>query len=82
MSGKRIAMMHNHQHFADAGKMVDLGFDRMIFDGEQLTDLMEPLELGWRERREKELALMDALVSLLKKRAAGRTISGLNAYEQ
>ncbi|MGK7344320.1 MAG: type I restriction endonuclease subunit R [Candidatus Nitrospinota bacterium M3_3B_026] len=56
--------------------------DRMIFDGEQLTDLMEPLGLGWRERREKELKLMDDLVPLLKKRAAGRTISGLNAYEQ
>ena len=61
---------------------VDAILDRMIFDGEQLTDLMEPLGLGWRERREKELALMDDLVPLLKKRAAGRTISGLNAYEQ
>ncbi len=56
--------------------------DRMIFDGEQLTDLMEPLGLGWRQRREKELALMDDLVPLLKKRADGRDISGLNAYEQ
>ena len=61
---------------------VDVILDRMIFDGEQLTDLMEPLDLGWRERREKELALMDDLVPLLKKRAAGRPISGLNAYEQ
>jgi type I restriction enzyme R subunit len=61
---------------------VDAILDRMIFDGEQLTDLMEPLNLGWRERREKELALMDDLVPLLKKRAGGRTISGLNAYEQ
>jgi len=61
---------------------VDAILDRMIFDGEQLTDLMEPLDLGWRERREKELALMDDLVPLLKKRAAGRSISGLNAYEQ
>jgi type I restriction enzyme R subunit len=61
---------------------VDAILDRMIFDGEQLTDLMEPLGLGWRGRREKELALMDDLVPLLKKRAAGRTISGLNAYEQ
>lgn len=61
---------------------VDAILDRMIFDGDQLTDLMEPLELGWRERRKKELALMDDLVPLLKKRAAGRTISGLNAYEQ
>lgn len=61
---------------------VDVILDRMIFDGEQLTDLLEPLDLGWRERRKKELALMDDLVPLLKKRADGRTISGLNAYEQ
>ncbi len=63
-------------------KFVDVILDRMIFDGEQLTDLMEPLDLGWRERRERELALMEDLVPLLKKRAAGRAISGLNAYEQ
>ncbi len=55
---------------------------RMIFDGEQLTDLMEPLDLGWRERRERELALMADLVPVLNKRAQGRDISGLNAYEQ
>jgi len=61
---------------------VDAILDRMIFDGEQLTDLMEPLNLGWRKRHEKELALMDDLVPLLKKRAGGRTISGLSAYEQ
>ncbi|WP_319542201.1 type I restriction endonuclease subunit R [uncultured Pseudodesulfovibrio sp.] len=61
---------------------VEAILDRMIFDGEQLTDLMEPLELGWRERREKELELMDDLVPLLKKRADGRTISALDAYEQ
>ena len=54
----------------------------MIFDGEQLTDLMEPLGLGWRKRRERELALMADLVPLLNKRAHGRDISGLNAYEQ
>ena len=54
----------------------------MIFDGEQLINLMKPLGLGWCEHRKKELALMADLVPLLKKRAAGRTISGLNAYEQ
>ena len=54
---------------------------RMVFDGEQLTELMEPLGLGWRERRVKELALMDALVPVLKQRASGREISGLSAYE-
>ena len=41
---------------------VDTILQRMIFDGEQLTDLMEPLGLGWRERRERELALMADLV--------------------
>ena len=61
---------------------VDAILQRMIFDGEQLTDLMEPLELGWRERRERELALMAKLVPLLNKRAHGRDISGLNAYER
>jgi len=54
---------------------------RMVFDGEQLTELMEPLDLSWRERRVAELALMDALVPVLKKRTAGREISGLSAYE-
>ena len=54
--------------------------ERMIFDGNQLTDLMKPLDLGWRERREREIALMAALVPLLNKRAHGRDISGLNAY--
>ena len=61
---------------------VDTILERMIFDGEQLTDLMEPLDLGWRERRDRELALMAELVPLLNKRAQGRDISGLNAYEQ
>ena len=61
---------------------VETILQRTIFDGEQLTDLMAPLELGWRERRERELALMDDLIPVLKKRAEGRGISGLNAYEQ
>jgi type I restriction enzyme R subunit len=60
---------------------VDTILQRMIFDGEQLTDLMEPLGLGWRERRERELALMADLVQLLNKRAHGRDIAGLGAYE-
>jgi len=55
---------------------------RMIFDGEQLTDLLAPLELGWKIRRQKELALMEDLIPLLHKRAQGREISGLAAYEQ
>lgn len=55
---------------------------RMIFDGEQLSDLMAPLDLGWKARAQAELALMEDLHPLLSKRAQGRAISGLSAYEQ
>jgi type I restriction enzyme R subunit len=60
---------------------VDGIMSRMIFDGEQLSDLLAPLELGWKARTQKELALMDDLLPLLKKLAQGREISGLAAYE-
>ena len=55
--------------------------DRMIFDGELLTDLLAPLDLGWKARRQAELALMEDLVPYLQKQAGDRDISGLNAYE-
>jgi type I restriction enzyme R subunit len=55
---------------------------RMIFDGEQLSALMAPLDLGWKARAQAELALMEDLHRLLNKRAQGREISGLSAYEQ
>ncbi|MCZ8185038.1 MAG: type I restriction endonuclease subunit R [Beijerinckiaceae bacterium] len=61
---------------------VDGILQRMIFDGEALTDLMEPLGLNWKARRVKELDLMADLLPLLLKRAGGREISGLSAYEQ
>lgn len=61
---------------------VDGILQRMIFDGEALTDLMEPLGLNWKARRVKELDLMADLMPLLLKRAGGREISGLSAYEQ
>jgi type I restriction enzyme R subunit len=60
---------------------VDYILARRIFDGEQLTELLAPLELGWKARTQKELALMTDLVPMLKKRAGGRDISGLKAYE-
>ena len=54
---------------------------RMIFDGEALSDLMAPMELGWKARAQAETALMKELVPVLQKRAQGRDISGLSAYE-
>ncbi len=61
---------------------IDKIIDRMIFDGEKLTDLLAPLQLGWNDRRLKELALMEELIPILKKLAGEqREIIGLNAYE-
>ena len=60
---------------------VDNILRRMIFDGEQLSDLLAPQGLGWKARTQKELALMEDLIPLLHKLAQGRVISGLNAYE-
>ncbi len=73
------------RHGLDAAALqtfVETILQRMIFDGEALGDLMAPLGLGWKARTQKELALMDELTPLLRKRAQGRDISGLNAYEQ
>jgi len=76
----KIAHTHGLQT-VNLKSFVDDIMSRMIFDGEKLTDLLEPLELSWKERREKELALMKELVTHLKKLAEGRDISGLAAYE-
>jgi len=75
-----IARKHGLQT-TDLKKFVEKIMSRMIFDGEKLTDLLEPLQLSWKERRVKELALMEDLVPQLKKLAQGREISGLAAYE-
>jgi len=75
-----IANKHGLQT-AELKTFVEKIMRRMIFDGEKLTDLLEPLELSWKERRTKELALMEDLVPQFKKLAQGREISGLAAYE-
>ncbi|MBU3680215.1 MAG: type I restriction endonuclease subunit R, partial [Candidatus Kapabacteria bacterium] len=81
-NAREIASIAVRHHLAtDALQaFVDRILDRMIFDGGQLSDLMAPLDLGWRERTRAELALMNELVPLLTKRARGRDISGLSAY--
>lgn len=52
------------------------------FDDEALTNLLKPLGLGWKERTAKKLALMEELIPLLHKQAKGRSIAGLDVYEQ
>ncbi|WP_321787101.1 type I restriction endonuclease subunit R [Burkholderia pyrrocinia] len=61
---------------------VDEILRRRIFDGEKLTDFLEPLGLNWKNRRVKELVLMEDLTPLLHKLAQGREIAGLAAYEE
>ncbi len=80
---KEIAAISNKHGLqtADLKKFIEKVMSRMIFDGEKLTDLLAPLDLSWKERRVKELALMEDLVPQLKKLAEGREISGLAAYE-
>jgi type I restriction enzyme, R subunit len=75
-----IAQRHGLEASALKG-FVDGIISRMIFDGEQLSDLLAPLELGWKDRTKKELALMEDLIPQLKKLAEGGEISGLSAYE-
>ncbi len=77
------AIAHKHGlQTAELKIFVEKIISRMIFDGEKLTDLLEPLQLSWKERRTKELLLMEDLVPQLKKLAQGREISGLAAYEK
>ena len=61
---------------------VETTLRRMVFDGDQLSELFTPLNLGWKARTKAELTLMEDLIPLLKKLALGREISGLGAYEQ
>ena len=76
------AMADRHGLGADAlSAFVEAVLDRMIFDGERLSELFEPLGLGWKARMKAELALMEELEPFLKHRAGGREISGLAAYE-
>ncbi|WP_338438753.1 type I restriction endonuclease subunit R [Synechococcus elongatus] len=60
---------------------VDVVLRRMVFDGNALSELFAPMELGWKARTKAELALMEDLIPLLKKQAQGREISGLEVYE-
>ena len=76
-----IAAKHGFETAALKG-FVDGIMARMIFDGEALSELLEPLDLSWKERSKKELALMEDVAPHLRKLAGEREISGLAAYEE
>jgi type I restriction enzyme R subunit len=77
---ENIAQNHNLDT-ASLQEFVDVILKRMIFDDEALTQLLEPLALGWKSRTQKKLAIMEDLRPILEKRAGGRNISGLESYE-
>ena len=78
-----IAIADNHNlSIASLQSFVHTIVDRKIFDGEKLSELVAPLDLGWKDRTKKETAIMTDLVPLLKRMAEGQKISGLSAYEE
>jgi len=77
---KNIATKHGLEQ-APLQAFVTLILQRKIIDGDHLSDLFIPMELGWKERVDRELQLMNDLKPLLRKRAKGREISGLSAWD-
>ena len=71
---------HNGLEFSALHQFTNAIISRMIFDADKLSELFETLDLGWKERTKRELALMEELVPVLRKKAEGREISGLKAY--
>jgi type I restriction enzyme R subunit len=72
---------NNGLEFSALNEFTNAIISRMIFDADKLSELFETLDLGWKERTKRELALMEELTPILKKKAEGREISGLKAYE-
>jgi type I restriction enzyme R subunit len=77
----RIAKAHDLPAEA-LQRFVDLILERYIFDPDALADLFQPKGLGWKARARAELALMEDLIPLLRRKGEGREISGLEVYEE
>ena len=78
-----IAIADNHNlSVTSLQNFVHAIVDRKIFDGEKLSELVAPLELGWKDRTKKETAIMTDLIPLLKRMVGDQKISGLSAYEE
>lgn len=80
---KQIAEIANNHglELSALQQFTDDIINRMVFDADKLSELFEPLDLGWKERTKREEALMKDLIPILNKKAEGREISGLKAYE-
>ncbi len=66
----------------DLGALIARILQRGVFDDDDLSDFLEPLELDWMERMTKKEAIMRDLKPMLEERAEGwRKISGLGVYD-
>ena len=61
----------HHLGLEDVQLFVEEVLRRRVFDGDKLSDLMAPLGLGWKDRTEKELALMNDLAPYLRRPCQG-----------
>ena len=71
------------EHKLDAAALqsfVDTILKRMIFEDNELVELIAHLELNWEGRMDKKLVLMEDLIPILRKHSHGRDISGLSSY--
>ena len=82
-SMRELALIAEHNNLSSEALVAFVAsiMERLIFDGDSLSELLAPLDLGWKARTQKELELMGELAPYLRKLAAGRDISGLAAYE-
>jgi len=62
-------------------EFINITINRLIFDSELLDELLKPLKLNWKGKKEIIKKLMTKLIPLLKKLAKGRDISGLEVYD-
>ena len=75
-----IAKSHNLPTEA-LQEFIDKILKHRFFDDDDLTALLEPLGLGWKERTLKELDIMKELIPILRERANGKPIHGLESYD-
>lgn len=79
-----VAVKHS-LNAADLQAFVETTLRRMVFDGDQLSELFTPLGLGWKARTKAELALMEGLIPLFKKPPKGGRFQGwvhMNSKEE
>ena len=74
-----IAQKHQINHLELQKFLEDIAW-RKIFDGERFSDLLMPLNLGWKERAAREDLLLTDLMPILDRFGGAIQISGLKPY--